>query len=186
MTTTGTRLTYEEYLKEPETMLRYDIVDGEIVMSAAPHVEHQRTLKRAFRPIDRFVVQQDMGEILFAPVDIILQRDPLRTRQPDLMFVSNERASIIQDGRVHGGPDLIMEIISHSDTRAEIESRLADYASLNVRECWLVYPQIHAVEVLRLEGGKWQRAYIRGAGELLESAVLPGLELDIAAFFEGA
>ena len=79
----------------------------------------------------------------------------------------------------------MVEIISPSNTRAEIESRLVDYASINVRECWLVYPQIHAAEVLRLEGGEWRRAYIRGAGERIESAVLPGLELDIASFFEG-
>ena len=81
---------------------------------------------------------------------------------------------------------MVVEIISPSNTRAEIEGRLADYASLNVRECWLVYPQLHAVEVLRLEGGEWQRAYIRGAGERVESAVLPGLELEITEIFEDA
>ena len=79
-----------------------------------------------------------------------------------------------------------MEIISPSNTRSEIESKLADYASLIVRECWLVYPQIHAVEVMQLEDGEWQRAYIRGSGERIESAVLPGLDLDIADFFESA
>lgn len=88
--------------------------------------------------------------------------------------------------RIEGDPDLVVEIISPSNTRAEIENKLADYASLNVRECWLVYPQVCAVEVLRLEGGKWRRAYIRGAGERIESAVLPGLELDITEIFEDA
>ncbi len=49
--TTTTRLTYEEYLKEPESMLRYEIVDGEMIMSAAPNPYHQRTSKRTFLPL---------------------------------------------------------------------------------------------------------------------------------------
>ena len=104
--------------------------------------------------------------------------------KPDLLFVSNERADISGD-RIEGGPDLVVEIIPPSNTRAEIESKLADYAGINVRECWLVYPQIHAAEMLRLEGGEWQRTCIRGSGESLDSVVLPGLELNISDFFEG-
>ena len=185
-TTVTTRLTYEEYLKEPETMLRLEIVDGEVVMSAGPHIYHQTISGNINEPVRRFVRENGLGRVWYAPVDVIVQIAPLRVRQPDLLLISSEGAATIQDGRVHGGPDLVVEIISPSNTRSEIESKLADYASINVRECWLVYPQIHAVEVLRLEGGEWQRAYIRGAGERIESAVLLGLELDITEIFEDA
>ena len=113
-----------------------------------------------------------------------MQRDKLRVRQPDMEFTSNERASILGD-RIEGGPDLVVEILSPSNTRAYMESKLADYALLNVLECWLVSPIDRNIEVLRLEGGQWQRAYIRGTGERLDSAVLPGLELDIAGIFQG-
>ena len=184
MTTTQTRLTYEEYLETPETMVRCEIVDGEMIV-AGPSLMHQVVSKQIFRPVDRFVSEQGLGVAFYAPVDVVVQRDPLRVRQPDLLFVSNERADILGD-RIEGGPDLVVEIISPSNTWTDIESRLADYASINVRECWLVYPQIHAAEVLRLEDGEWRRVYIRVAGERLESEVLSGLELQIADFFEGA
>lgn len=184
-TAATTRLTYEEYLKEPETMLRLDIVDGEVITAAGPTRHHQIISGNVYRPVYSFVRLGGLGEVLYAPVDVIVQRDPLCVRQPDLLFVSNERSDILGE-RLEGGPDLVVEIISPSNTRAEIESKLADYASLSVRECWLVYPQVRAVEVLRLEGGEWQRAYIRGAGERIESAAVPGLELDIAEIFEGA
>ena len=180
---TGRKFTYEEFLETPETMIRCEIVHGEVIV-AGPSLHHQRISRHIFRPVDRFVAEQELGDVFYAPVDVIVRRDPLQVRQPDLLFVSNERANILGD-RIEGGPDLVVEIISPSNTRAEIESRLVDYASINVRECWLVYPQIHAAEVLRLEGGEWRRAYIRGAGERIDSAVLPGLELDIASFFEG-
>ena len=61
MTTTRTRLTYQEYLKEPETMLRCEIVDGEVIMSAAPNIYHQRTIRRTFRPLDHFVADHGFG-----------------------------------------------------------------------------------------------------------------------------
>ncbi len=187
MTTTQTKLlTYQEYLKEPETKLRFDIVDGKVIMSAAPSAYHQRTLRSAFRPLDRFVVERGLGEILFAPIDIVIQRDPLRTRQPDLLFISNESAGIIQDDRIHGGPDLVAEILSPSNNRREIEGKLADYASINVRECWLIAPEGQTIEVLQLEGGEWKRLSIRGIGENVETVVLQGLELNVTEIFQGA
>ena len=183
MTTTGTRLTYEEYLNEPYTLARFDIVDGEVIMSTAPNVLNQRTLRGTFRPLDRFVAEQGIGEILFAPVDVIVQADPLRVRQPDLLFISNERVDIIRDDRIHGGPDLVVEILSQSNTRADIESKLSDYAGIGVRECWLVAPQGRTVEVLQLDGGEWSRLSIRGVGENVETVVLQGLELPVSEIF---
>jgi Uma2 family endonuclease len=101
-----------------------------------------------------------------------------------MMFSSNDRADIMKDF-IYGGPDLVAEIILPSHARAYIESKLADYALIDARECWLVSPEARTVEVLRLDGGEWRRAYIRGPGERIESAVLPGLDLDIAAIFQG-
>jgi Uma2 family endonuclease len=101
-----------------------------------------------------------------------------------MMFSSNDRADIMKDF-IYGGPDLVMEILSPSNTRRYIESKLADYALIDARECWLVSPEARTVEVLRLDGGEWRRAYIRGPGERIESAVLPGLDLDIAGIFQG-
>jgi Uma2 family endonuclease len=98
-------LTYREYLKTPEIKARYDIVDGVMTMAPAPTVTHQRILLRLVRLLDQFVSEQQLGEVLLAPVDVIIGREPLRTRQPDLLFVSNERASILGD-QVEGAPDL--------------------------------------------------------------------------------
>ena len=55
-------------------------------------------------------------------------------RQPDLLFVSNENSGILGD-RIEGGPDLVVEILSPSNSRVDIDSKLADYAQIGVREC---------------------------------------------------
>ena len=185
-TTATTRLTYEEYLKEPETMSRFDIVDGEVIMSASPHIYHQTISGNINEPVRRFVRENELGRVWYAPVDVIVQLAPLRVRQPDLLVISSEGAATIQDGRVHGGPDLVVEILSPSNSRADIVSKLADYARIGVRECWLVSPQGRTVETLQLEGGEWQRLAIRGIGEIIETVVLHGLELPVSEIFEGA
>ena len=175
-------LTYAEYLNGPETMERLEIIDGEVIM-ASPTLYHQITLSNLNEPVRIFVRNRKLGRVVFAPMDVIVQRDPLRVRQPDLLFVSNERADILAE-RIYGGPDLVAEILSSSNRGARIAAKLADYARLNVRECWLVCWIARTVEVLRLEDGEWRRAYIRGVGDVLESAVLPGLNLDIAEIFQ--
>ena len=167
-------------------MSRFDIVDGEVIMAAGPHIYHQTISGNINEPVRRFVREHGMGRVWFAPVDVVVQLDPLRVRQPDLLFISSDGAATIQDGRVHGGPDLVVEILSPSNSRADIESKLADYARIGVRECWLVAPDGQTIEVLQLESGEWRRLSIRGVGENVETVLLPGLELPVTEIFRDA
>ena len=93
-TTTQTRLTYEEYLATPETMIRCEVVDGEVIM-ADPSLYHQTISGNINEPVRAFVRRNRLGRVLYAPLDVIVRRAPLRVRQPDLLFVSNERADIL-------------------------------------------------------------------------------------------
>ena len=127
MTLQTGKLTYQEYLAGPEIKARYDIIDGEMVMAPAPSVNHQTISRRILSRIDRFVTEHGLGEVWFAPPDIIVQMDPLRTRQPDLLFVSNDNRGILGE-IINGGPDLVVEILSPSNRRSDIEGKLADYA----------------------------------------------------------
>lgn len=184
MTTQSKLITYQDYLAGPEIKARKEIVDGVLIMFAGAFRPHQIVSTRIFVPIYLLVTERNLGEALYAPMDVIIQREPLRVRQPDILFTSNERSDILGD-RIEGGPDLVVEVLSPSNTRAHIESKLADYASVSVRECWMVSIPERSFEVLRQESGQWRRAGVYGAGDHLESVVLPGLELDIAGIFRG-
>ena len=182
MTLQTQRLTYEEYLKLPEMRARYDIVDGELIMSPSPTTEYQKVLRQLFRMLDRFVTEHQLGEVLFAPLDVLVQRTPLRTRQPDLLFVSTERVAILAE-IVDGAPDLVVEILSPSNTRADIENKLDDYSRIGVRECWLVSSEARTIEVLELSGGNWTRVGLFGLGDQVESNVLAGLAFAVEELF---
>lgn len=182
MTLETRRLTYEDYLKSPEIKQRYDIIDGEMIMAPSPNLRHQQVLGELFMQVHQFVSEHGSGETLFAPLDVVVQREPLRIRQPDLLFVSNERANILGQ-IVEGAPDLVVEVLSPGNTRGEMESKLADYARLGVKECWLVSPEARTVEVLKLNDGNWQRASLSGVGDQVSSDVLQGLELEVSQLF---
>ncbi|OGG51342.1 MAG: hypothetical protein A3F84_04705 [Candidatus Handelsmanbacteria bacterium RIFCSPLOWO2_12_FULL_64_10] len=186
MTVATQRMTYVDYLKSPEINARFDIIDGELIMAPAPDIEHQRILKRLFYALDHHVDEKKLGEVLFAPLDVIIRRDPLRTRQPDLLFVSFERSG---GGRMAGrssvevAPDLVVEILSPTNTRQQVAEKLADYAGIGVREAWLVSLDAQTVEVLRLSGGGMERIGLYGAGDLVRSEALEGLILKVDAIF---
>ncbi|MBI3988201.1 MAG: Uma2 family endonuclease [candidate division NC10 bacterium] len=173
-------LTYEEFLKLPEMKRRYEVVNGELIyMTPSPTPSHQMISRTLFRVLDHFVADRELGEVLYAPLDILIQQNPLRTRQPDLLFISKERLAIVGEHMIEGGPDLIVEILSPANTRLDLEEKLKDYGSINVRECWFVSPEAQTVEVLKFTSGRFERIGLYGLGDVITSEVLPGLHLKV-------
>jgi Uma2 family endonuclease len=76
MTLQTGRLTYEEYLKSPEIKQRYEIVDGKMIRPPSPNLEHQTILRQLFLQLYQFVNEHNLGQVWFAPLDILVQREP--------------------------------------------------------------------------------------------------------------
>jgi len=183
------KLTYEEYLAMPEMKQRYEIIDGELMMAASPIPIHQWIAANIFRALDPFVRERRLGILFFAPLDIIIRRAPLRTRQPDLLFLSAARSGITEGAQLRGlqvlqqAPELVIEILSPTNTRREIADKLEDYRSIGVRECWIVSPEALTVEVVRLSAEGIQTIDIFGTGMTIHSEILAGLSLPVAEVF---
>ncbi len=77
----------------------------------------------------------------------------------------------------------MVEILSPSNTRADVESKLADYSRIGVREGWLVSQEARTIEVLELSGGNWTRVGLFGLGDQVESNVLVGLAFAVDELF---
>ena len=176
------RYTFEEYLDLPGIEGRFDVVDGEIIMASSPLPEHQVVLRQFFRILDSFIAERDLGELLFAPMDIVIRREPLRVRQPDLMFFSKGRFD--RTARItEYAPDLAIEIISPSNDRRHVGSKMDDYADIGLRECWWVSLLAREIEVYGLVGGEWQLAGLYREGDSLRSDVLTGLAVEVSQLF---
>lgn len=183
------KLTYEEYLSTPEMKQRYEIIDGELIMAPSPIPEHQWVAANLFRTLDPFVRERRIGILLFAPLDIVIRRAPLRTRQPDLLFLNAARSGITQGAQLRGlqllqqVPDLVIEILSPSNYRQGITDKLEDYRAIGVRECWIVSPEAQTVEVMRLSPERIEVLDIFGTGMPIRSEVLEGLTLSVDEVF---
>ena len=117
---------------------RYEIYDGRLIaMSPSPDFYHQELAARLFLALADFVRPRQLGRVVFAPMDVVMADD--NTAQPDLLFIANENAGIIQKW-VFGAPDLVVEILSPSSIRRDRHDKLEQYARFGVKEYWIVDP----------------------------------------------
>lgn len=175
------RYTYEELVAEmPETNQPCELWDGELIMSPAPSFYHQEITLRFYRQLYEWVSRRKLGKAVAGPIDMVLS--PHRVTQPDVAFIAQDRLGIITR-TINGPVDLAAEIISLGDrNRDRIEKRDL-YEQYGVREYWLIDPEAQTVEVLHLEGGRYQ-LFMRGTpGQIAASKLLPGFETQVAALF---
>ena len=186
---TKKKISFEDYLLMPEINHPYEIIDGEFMPSPAPIPAHQRMSANIFKRLDEHVEAENLGIVLFAPIDIILQRHPLRTRQPDVLFIHRDKLSgtgfdAIEELQIlEIAPDLVVEVLSSSDTEKVLSGKLADYQRIGVKECWLVSREARSVEVLQLTKEQSQSLGHFGLGEAIRSQVLLDFQLTVDAIF---
>ena len=178
------KLTYEDYLLIPEDGKRHEIIGGEHYVSAAPFIRHQRIVLRLAILLGSFIRSQHLGELLTAPTDVILS--PHDIVQPDLLFISNERGSIVTEKNIQGAPDLVIEILSNSTRRLDEVLKRQAYEQFGAREYWICDPTRKTAQVWeRTTEGLRRRALLSAAaGGVLATALLPGLEIPLAEVFE--
>ena len=177
MGATTTRLTYHAYLELPEIKRRYDIVDGVLeYFSPAPTLYHQRILRNLLLALHGFVSRGNLGDVLFAPLDIIISKQPLRTRQADLIFIATGRLNLAKD-QIEDPPDVAVEVLSPGNTPRKLQAKLDDYAKLGVPEVWVAAPVSKTLEVLALEQGKYRSVGINSPGSPVNTRRLAGFIL---------
>jgi Uma2 family endonuclease len=180
------KLTYEDYVLIPDDGKRHEIIDGEHYVTAAPFLRHQRIVVRLTAQLAGFLRQHPLGELFIAPTDVLLS--PHDIVQPDLLFVSNERASILTEKNVQGAPDLLIEILSDSSRRLdEVLKRQAYERHGAAREYWILDPRRKTAQVWErtAEGLRRKPPLSAAAGDVLASPLLPGLEIPLAEIFQG-
>lgn len=171
-------MTTAEYLATPETVLPAELAFGVLRVADAPSVSHQRMVRELCKALDAYVTARGLGEVLLAPTDVILDYDRALVVQPDLLFVSVERSTIVSD-RVYGAPDLVVEVLSPHPRIGKLEERIGWFASYGVRECWLADLRERQYSILSFDTRGVINRQTCLAGEGAPSSVLPGLTLPV-------
>jgi Uma2 family endonuclease len=119
--------------------------------------------------------------------DLIRRKPRLQTRQPDVLFITHEtlaRGGGAPASTLTIAPELVVEIISDSETDRLLAGKIADYVSIGVREAWVVRPAARTVERLQLTTTGPVTAAIYTEGERLQSLVFADLAAPVADFFK--
>ena len=142
-------LTYEDYVLLPNDGKRYEILKGELTVTLAPSTKHQTASVNLLVLLSQYIKERDLGKLFHAPIDLILESTSVL--QPDLLFVSKARQSIITERAVEGAPDLVIEILSPATSRTDRITKAQIYARHRVPAYWIVDPELEVVEIYLLE-----------------------------------
>lgn len=160
---------------------RGQLLDGEMIWATSQTNRHQTVVLQLTILLREFVAESALGKVWLAPFDVVLSDHDVA--QPDILFVSNERSSIITNANIQGAPDLVIEILSPGTVEFDRGYKLALYGRHGVLEYWLVDPDAETVEVLTLgdQGLAPMATYRRS--EVLTSPLLAGISLDLDQVF---
>lgn len=140
------KMSYEEYLEYAGDSEIVEWVDGEAIVYMPPVFKHQRILTFLDRLIGSFVELFDLGTLTLAPFEVKLWPNG-PSREPDMLFISNESHSGLSERRFEGGPDLVIEIISPGSVTEDRVHKFRHYEQAGVREYWIIDPRPHQQQV---------------------------------------
>jgi Uma2 family endonuclease len=166
------RVTTDEYLRGPETLLPQELVYGFVRDAPAPTPGHQSAVGRFFVALILHVEGRHLGRVWLSPIDVVLDRERDLVVQPDLIVVSNERLRIVTD-RVWGAPDIVVEVLSPRPRIGHLEERLRWFAQYGVRECWLLHLIPSQLEIVAFRDGRVSSRRSLAASVPISSGVLP-------------
>ena len=156
---------------------RWELVDGEVLVTPSPHWMHQRLSQRLFIALDAYVRTQGIGEVFMAPLDVKLQ--PGLVLQPDILAVPTGVLRVHED--IVDRLLLAVETISPSSARHDRVVKRPAYQRNCVPEYWIADERSQTIE-------RWTPADDRP--EILSEQLVWHPEgasepfvLDLAAFF---
>ena len=182
-TAPSVKFTYEDFLNFPDDGKRHEIIDGEHYVTPSPNTKHQRIVSRLDRALGRYLDHHPLGEVFVAPFDVVFS--DLDVVEPDLLYISRERAHVLTDTHVRGAPDLVVEILSPDTRKTDESTKRKLYERFDVHEYWVVDPELDAIKVYRRVEGVFTRAAELGAeaGDTLTTPLLPGFSIALADVF---
>lgn len=179
--------TYADYYKW-RFEERVELIKGKLFkMSPAPNPNHQLLAGAIHTQLAIYLTGKPC-KVFFAPFDVRFTRkhsasdDTITTvLQPDVCVVCDP--SKIDSRGCVGAPDIVVEVLSPGNNAKELKNKYEIYEDSGVKEYWIVSPQDQTFFAYTHVDGKFQPSGLKTAGDVVESAVLPGFSLDLSDLF---
>lgn len=181
---TPARITAAEYYQLPE-YAQHDLIqliDGEVVIGVAPIPKHQDVVGDSFLLLKLFSKQHG-GKAYVAPIEVYL--DALNIYEPDLVYLAPNSRCVIEEKRLVGAPELVVEVLSAGTAKQDREKKFRAYQRHGVREYWIADPANIFFEVWVLRDDAFEKLGLFEPGDTFTSTVLGGESISVSALFGG-
>lgn len=182
---TGT-YTVQDYLKWSFEGFA-ELIRGKIwKMSAAPSSTHARVSRQLLREFYS-VFPENQCEVFTAPFDVYLvaenQYGPnaQNVLQPDICVVCD--TSRVEEKGCIGAPDLVVEILSPSTAKRDLNDKFSIYEEFGVKEYWVVFPGEQSITIFTLQEDKLEKWKVLGKDSELSSSIFPNLSFKMSDIF---
>jgi Uma2 family endonuclease len=163
---------------------RYELIDGELFVSRAPGIPHQRVLHNLQLEFGAYLTANPVGILVPGAGAIFSDYDAVI---PDLAFVRHERwHKVVTGEKFTGAIDLVGEILSpgSQNRQRDLSAKRKLYGKYGVQEYWIVDSENQEIIVLRLQGETLEDSATFTSEDKLTSPLLPGLALLVSAVFK--
>ncbi len=162
---------------------RYELIGGELFVSCAPGIPHQRVLHNLQVALALYLKEHPVGIVVPGAGAILSDYDAVI---PDIAFVRHERWDQVVTGeKFTGAVDLIVEILSPgaANRRRDLKAKRQLYGKYGVKEYWIVDNENFSISIFRLEGKTLNEMATLTGDDELTSTMLPGFQLQANAIF---
>ncbi|MDR0495202.1 MAG: Uma2 family endonuclease [Treponema sp.] len=176
--------TYADYKRWDTKAERYELIYGDAYAMSAPNTCHQAILTGLFGQF--FIYLQGKPCKLFpAPFDVRLFYEEDESDdtvvQPDITVIC-DKTKIGPEG-CRGAPDLVIEILSPSNTAIEMEHKRQLYQDAGVREYWVIDPEYNSLFVYRFQAGMSPAYSSYKSTDTVSTAIFPDFSINLARVF---
>ena len=177
-------VTAEEYelLPDPTDGTRLELRNGEVVAVSRPNWEHGEIALNTGLLLKLHAKKHGLGRVTVEG-GVITERGPDTLRGPDVSFMSKDRMPLGERMNHYANetPDLCVEVLSHLNTRAELNVKMAEYFATGAKLIWIIDPDERSITIYEQpDEGK----VYKGRSSISGGSVLPGFTCTVAELFE--
>jgi Uma2 family endonuclease len=168
---------YETYRRLVKDGQKADLIDGVIYMASPDTIQNNTLNLFLANLIDGFTAARNIEGITFVS-RFSCKLSDIRAPEPDVGYVRPERAHLVEERHMLGGPDIAVEIVSRDSRSRDYGEKRELYEDAGVSEYWTIDPLKNRVEFLGLKDGCYESLPLE-ASRIFRCGVIPGFWLDV-------
>lgn len=173
--------TYDQYVDLPDDGKRYEIANGVLLLAPSATGAHQDTVGEVYFHLRSHVKLPGLGVVSRDPMVVELSAKDVF--QPDIVVVMNNHLDRVQEKRVVGAPDLVVEVATPGTVAFDRLTKYDTYEDTGVPEYWIVNLERQTVEVFTLEDGIYHTLGVFQGEQKVSSRLISWLSVRVDQLF---